>query len=49
MHVDGVLWMAGSHQEDLSQGHEWMILVGEESSSEACIAYYDDFRVTIEE
>jgi len=49
MHVDGVLQIAGSHQEDLSQGHEWMILVGEESSSEACITYYDDFLVTIEE
>ena len=47
--IDGVTWQSGTHHEDLSSGGQWLLLVGEESGTEACTAYYDDFRVTIEE
>lgn len=47
--VDGVLWQSGPLAEDASDGGEWFILLGEESQTEACKAYYDEIRVSIEE
>ena len=47
--VDGTLWETGPHTVDLSEGADWFILLGEESSTEACSVYYDDIRVSVEE
>ena len=48
--IDGVSWfedaLDGSPFSDTSV---WMILVGEESLTETCNAYFDDIRVSIEE
>ena len=33
----------------LSEGGEWLILLGDESHEEACHAYFDDIRMWIEE
>ena len=47
--IDGIVSQNGTHHEDLSTGGQWLLLIGEESGTEACTAYYDDIRVTIEE
>lgn len=47
--VDAITWLTGPWSGDLSRGGEWLLLLGEESLDEACRAYYDDIRVTIEE
>jgi len=47
--VDGVSWMEGTLDAPLSDSTIWSIVIGEESLTETCNAYYDDIRVTIEE
>ena len=47
--IDDVLWEQGPVSLDLAQGGDWFIMLGEESSTEACSAYYDDIQVSIEE
>jgi PKD repeat protein len=47
--IDGLLWQTGPISADLSRGGTWWIVLGDESSTEACLAYYDDITVTVEE
>ena len=47
--IDGILWQTGPVSVDLSDGGEWFILLGEESSAEACSVYFDDIRISVEE
>ena len=47
--VDDTLWMEGTLDAPLSDASTWCIVLGEESLTETCNAYYDDIRVTIEE
>jgi len=48
--IDDVLMHEGTISVDLPDDSEvWYILLGEESSTEACSAYYDDVRITVEE
>jgi hypothetical protein len=47
--IDGILWQTGPVSVDLTDGGEWFVLLGEESSAEACSVYYDDIRVSVEE
>jgi PKD repeat protein len=47
--VDDILRLEGPVSVDLTEGGDWFILLGEESSTEACSAYYDDVRVSVEE
>jgi hypothetical protein len=47
--VDGAVWQTGPISADLSRGGTWWIVVGDESSTEACLTYYDDILVTVEE
>ena len=47
--VDDILWMEGPLDAPLQDSSNWMILIGEESLTETCNAYFDDLRVVIEE
>lgn len=47
--IDDELWLDGPLDAPLSDTSMWSIVVGEESLTETCNAYYDDIRVTIEE
>ena len=47
--IDGVSWMEGPLDAPFSDSSVWTILIGEESLTETCNAYFDDLRVTIEE
>jgi len=47
--VDGTLWYSGPLSCDISQGGEWFIMVGEESSTERCNAYFDEIRIRVSE
>lgn len=47
--VDGTVWRSGPLNVDITEGGDWLILIGEESASESCNAYYDDIVVRIEE
>ena len=47
--VDGASWLSGPLPVELGQGGEWLLLLGEESLTEACKTYYDEVRITIEE
>jgi PKD repeat protein len=47
--IDGTSWMEGPLDAPFSDSSVWIILVGEESLTETCNAYFDDIRVTIEE
>jgi PKD repeat protein len=47
--VDGKPWMDGSLDAPFSDTSNWILLIGDESSTETCNAYFDDIFVTIEE
>jgi len=47
--VDGSSVTSGPVSIDLSDGGEWFILLGEESTSEASTVYYDDLQMRIVE
>jgi len=47
--IDDVSWMEGPLDAPFSDSSIWSILIGEESLTETCNAYFDDIRVTIEE
>ena len=47
--IDDVSWMEGQLDAPFSDSSIWIILIGEESLTETCNAYFDDIRVTIEE
>ncbi|MCK5246686.1 PKD domain-containing protein [Candidatus Bipolaricaulota bacterium] len=47
--IDDVSWMEGPLDVPFSDSSIWSILIGEESLTETCNAYFDDIRVTIEE
>lgn len=47
--VDGVSWMKGSLDSSFTMSSDWVILLGDESVSEACNAYFDNINVSIEE
>ena len=49
LQIDGITAYSGSLTVDFSDTGEWILLLGEESFTEACKAYYDDVRVAIEE
>ena len=49
MLIDGVSWMEGPLDSGFSDSSTWTIVIGEESLTETCNAYFDDIRVTIEE
>ena len=48
--IDGSSWFEGSlDNSPFSDTSVWMILIGEESLTETCNAYFDNIRVSIEE
>ncbi|MCK4571254.1 PKD domain-containing protein [Candidatus Bipolaricaulota bacterium] len=47
--IDDVSWMEGPLDAAFSDTSTWIIVIGEESLTETCNAYFDDIRVTIEE
>ncbi|MFC2107927.1 PKD domain-containing protein [Candidatus Bipolaricaulota bacterium] len=47
--IDDVPWMEGPLDAPFSDSSIWSIVIGEESLTETCNAYFDDIRVTIEE
>ncbi len=47
--VDGEELLRGAVPDDLLQGGLWRIVLGDESHTEACDAYYDDILVMVEE
>ena len=47
--IDDVSWMEGQLDAPFSDSSIWIILIGEESLTETCNAYFDNIRVTIEE
>jgi len=49
LRIDGDLYHSGPLNVPLSDGGDWWIVLGEESSTEACRAYFDDIVVSIEE
>lgn len=49
LRIDDVSWIDGPLDAPFSDSSAWTILVGEESLTETCNAYFDDIRVTIEE
>ena len=49
LRVDGVPLYSGTLNAEFSETEEWILLLGEESLTEACMAYYDDVRISIEE
>lgn len=49
LYVDDTLYAAGMLSQSLAEGGEWMILLGDESHTEACDAYFDEIRVWVEE
>jgi len=49
LHIDGVEIHSGQHAASFAETEDWILVVGEESFTEACRAYYDDIRVSVEE
>ncbi len=47
--VDEIPYATGPLLSPLGEGSGWFIVLGDESHSEACDAYFDDIRVTVEE
>lgn len=47
--IDDVSWMEGPLDASFSDTSIWTLVVGEESLTETCNAYFDDIRVTIQE
>ena len=47
--IDDVSWMEGPLDIPFSDSSIWSIVIGEESLTETCNAYFDDIRVSIEE
>jgi len=47
--IDDILLAEGAVGVDFVDGGTWYVLLGEESSTEACSAYYDDIEISIEE
>ncbi len=49
LEIDGISVYSGTLTADFSETGDWVLLLGEESVTEACKAYFDDIRVSIEE
>lgn len=49
LRIDDISWIEGPLNAPFSDTSVWTILIGEESLTETCNAYFDDIRVTIEE
>ncbi len=49
LRVDDEIVFSGTLAAQFTDTEEWILLIGEESFDEGCIAYYDDFSVSIEE
>jgi PKD repeat protein len=49
LRIDGEVVFSGSLTETFADATEWILILGEESFTERCVAYYDDVRVSIEE
>lgn len=49
LHVDGIELYSGSLTTEFRETEDWILLLGDESLTEACVAYFDDIRVSIEE
>jgi len=49
LRIDGSEMFKGSLTASFDETTEWILLIGEESLTEACRAYFDDIRVSIEE
>jgi len=49
LRIDGEVVFSGLLIETFNGSTEWVLLLGEESFTERCVAYYDDVRVAIEE
>jgi len=47
--VDDTVWRSGPVNADVTEGGDWIILLGEESSTESCNAYYDEISIRIGE
>ena len=47
--IDGDVVYTGSLNEPFTSASKWILLLGEESLTEACRAYFDDITVSIEE
>lgn len=47
--IDNESWFEGPLDAPFSERSVWNIIIGEESLTETCNAYFDDIRVTIEE
>ena len=47
--IDDVSWLEGPLGAPFSDTSTWILVIGEESLTETCNAYFDDIRVTIEE
>ncbi|MCK4682246.1 hypothetical protein KAT59_04400, partial [Candidatus Bipolaricaulota bacterium] len=48
-YVNDQLHLSGSLTQSIADGGEWSILLGDESHTEACDAYFDEIRVWVEE
>jgi len=49
LRIDEVPRYTGPLSADFSEPSDWILLVGEESLTEACVAYFDDIVVSVEE
>jgi len=47
--IDGEVYASGPLTHSIASGGTWMILLGDESHTDACNAYFDDIQVQIEE
>jgi len=47
--VNDVEWQTGPLDSDITEGGRWLLVLGEDSQTEACHAMYDDIRVTVVE
>ncbi len=49
LYVDDVLYASGKLPTPPGEGEGWLIVLGDESHTEASSAYFDDIKVTVEE
>ncbi len=47
--IDGEVYATGKLAQPIASGGTWMILLGDESHTDACDAYFDNIQVKIEE
>ncbi len=47
--IDDVAIYSGSHEATFADSTDWILVLGEESLTEACVAYFDDVRISVEE